>query len=102
MTLNVSQAVPFMLTVTITAIHSGVTEMAAATTLGKAIFRGRVTTMNGGRPTRAKLLARNLVKLIVMLVPPLALVAFLNPHRQGMADLFAHTVVVQNPVPAAD
>src|SRR5438477_2659228 len=101
-TLNVSQAVPFMLTVTITAIHSGVTEMAAATTLGKAIFRGRVTTMNGGRPTRAKLLARNLVKLIVMLVPPLALVAFLNPHRQGMADLFAHTVVVQNPVPAAD
>jgi uncharacterized RDD family membrane protein YckC len=40
-------------------------------------------------------LARNLFKAIVLLVPVLAIIALLSPNAQGLGDLIARTVVVR-------
>lgn len=94
LTTNLMLSIPYSMVALFTAMHCAATEVASGTTLGKFLVGAKVVRMDGSRPRRLSLLIRNLVKLLVMLVPPLALIVFFNPHMQGMADLIARTVVV--------
>jgi len=56
-----------------------------------------VIAVDGTRPTRRRLALRNLVKCLVIVVPPLAIITLLNPNLQGLDDLVGRTVVVGPP-----
>jgi uncharacterized RDD family membrane protein YckC len=64
-------------------------------TVGKMIFGLRVVALDGSRPTRGAILARNALRLVdvTMVAVPLVLV-ILSPLRQRVGDIAARTVVV--------
>jgi uncharacterized RDD family membrane protein YckC len=78
----------------LTMAHSAVGELIGRRSLGKALLGARVLSADGGTPRVAQLLLRNLVKYLVVLVPPLAVVMLTNPNVQGLDDLAGRTVVV--------
>jgi uncharacterized RDD family membrane protein YckC len=93
---DLGKGAPYLLTVGLTVLHSTITEAATSTTLGKAMMGARVVTLSGERPGLLSHLMRNGLKLITLVCPPLALMAFLNPRAQGIGDLLAGMVVVQS------
>jgi uncharacterized RDD family membrane protein YckC len=78
-------------------LHTSVSEIASARTLGKLIFGLRVVSLDGGRPSGGALLTRNLLRLIdlAMAFFPLVLVVY-SPLRQRAGDVAAGTLVVLN------
>jgi uncharacterized RDD family membrane protein YckC len=87
---------PYALAATITALLGAAGEVASARTIGKAIVGARVAGTDGERPSARRLIARNLVKAVVLIMPPLAVVVLVTPHRQGLPDFAARTVVVRS------
>jgi uncharacterized RDD family membrane protein YckC len=87
---------PYALAAAITALHGAASELLSARTIGKAIIGARVAGTDGERPSARRLVARNLAKAIVLMVPPLAVVILVTPHRQGLPDFAARTVVVRS------
>ncbi len=85
---------PSLLAIGLCLLHSTITEMIAGTSLGKAITGCRVLSLEGKPPTVVQSLLRNSLKLLAMIVPPLAIFVFMNPYRQLLGDLVARTVVV--------
>ena len=83
-----------LLLILITVIHSTISELIWGSTLGKVIFSCRVLNTHGKRAGIQAILIRNLLKSVVLVVPPLALFVFLNPYRQRLGDLVAKTIVV--------
>jgi uncharacterized RDD family membrane protein YckC len=85
--------------------HTTLSEVLTGRTLGKALCRLRVTTVDGERPTRKQLLTRNLLRVIdfALNLLPLVLVAF-HPLRQRLGDLAAGTIVTSTDpeVPSQD
>ena len=41
-----------------------------------------------------QVLVRNILKLVVLIMPPLVIFVLLNPYRQHLADIVARTIVV--------
>ncbi|MHC4991298.1 MAG: RDD family protein [Planctomycetota bacterium] len=78
----------------VTVLQGLVIETLTARSVGKLLAGGRVVRTDGQQASRAQLVVRNLVKLLVLMLPPLALLTLLNPHRQAVHDLFARTVVI--------
>jgi uncharacterized RDD family membrane protein YckC len=77
------------------AVYSTVAETLFATTLGKRVFRLRVYAVTGTRPGFARVLVRNLLKVIELWLFPLVMVMMIfHPARQRMGDLLAGTIVV--------
>ncbi len=76
------------------ALHGTITELATGRSLGKAFVGARVVTITGVRPSAATILFRNAFKLLVLLIPVLAVFALLNPNVQGLGDSVARTLVV--------
>jgi len=89
---------PYMVMAGITAGLSTGTEMMTGTSIGKRLLGARVIGV-AGRPGAGRLLLRNGIKLIELMVPPLAIVVVMTPNLQGLHDLAARTVVV-HPEPA--
>jgi len=91
---DIATTVPFLVMVAITVGHSTLTEMATGRTLGKMLLGGRVVSLDGCRPQPVSILIRNGFKIVVLLIPVLAVVALLNPNAQGLGENLARTVVV--------
>ncbi len=99
---DIARTVPFLVAAAITVGHSTLTEMATGRTLGKMLLGGRVVSLDGSRPQPLAILIRNGFKMVVLLVPVLAVVALLNPNTQGLGDNLARTVVVTDVRRGAD
>jgi uncharacterized RDD family membrane protein YckC len=93
-TINFEQGSPYLLMAGITVLHSSIAELVSGKSLGKAMVGARITRLDGSRARAGQLLMRNGLKCLVLLVPPLAVLAIFSPHLQGLADLAAGTVVV--------
>ncbi len=94
-TADLTESMAFLLMVGVTALHSTIAEVVSGRTLGKAFVGARVVTITGARPPAITILFRNTFKLLVLLIPVLALFALLNPNVQGLGDSVARTVVVR-------
>jgi len=94
-TADLSASAPFLVMIGLTVLHSTLTELIAACTLGKKLVRAKVVTAEGARPSARAIFARNALKVIVLLIPVLAVFAVLTPHLQGLGDQVARTVVVR-------
>lgn len=92
-TADVVDALPHLLMIALTLVHSTVFELLARRTIGKRVVGGLVVSIDGGRPGACAILIRNGIKAIVLLIPVLAVFAILNHHLQGLGDLIARTVV---------
>lgn len=89
-----SQVMPPLTMYGLCCLYSLVTEWLTGRTAGKALFNLRVATIAGAKPGLLQSLVRNLMKLIVLLIPPLILFVFMNPLRQRLGDQAACTIVV--------
>lgn len=98
-TADIADAAPCLWMIGITGIHCTVGELVSARSVGKAMLGARVITAQGARPTPGSILVRNVFKIIVLLIPVLAVFALLNHHLQGLGDLMARTLVVHNAPP---
>jgi uncharacterized RDD family membrane protein YckC len=94
-TADLAASAPFLVMIALTVAHSAVTELITGSTLGKKLLRARVVTAEGARPSARAIAARNALKVIVLLIPVLAVFAILTPHLQGLGDQVASTVVVR-------
>jgi len=90
-----AEAAPFLIMIGLGLSHSTVTECFSRTSLGKVMFGARVVQIDGGAPSAPQLLVRNVLKLIVLLVPPLAVFALFNRDLQLPGDVITRTVVVR-------
>ncbi len=98
-TADIADAAPSLWLIGITMMHCTFGEMVAARSVGKALLGARVVTVQGARPVLRSILVRNAVKLIVLLIPVLAVFALLNHHLQGLGDMMARTLVVHDVSP---
>jgi uncharacterized RDD family membrane protein YckC len=73
----------------------GIWELASGTSMGKGICGGRVRSTTGNALKARQVLVRNIVKALILLVPPLAILTLLHPNQQGLGDLMARTVIVR-------
>ncbi|MBT8486203.1 MAG: RDD family protein [Phycisphaerales bacterium] len=99
MTRTFDESVPYIATAGLTIVHAGAGELFAGRTLGKLVLGLRVIHVGGGRPPSSLIVLRNAMKLVVVLVPPLAVVALTNPNWQGLDDLVGRTLVVRKSCP---
>jgi uncharacterized RDD family membrane protein YckC len=88
-------SVPYIVMACLTMAHSLPTEVITRRTLGKSLLGLRVAAAEGGDPSAIRLLVRNVMKWIIVLVPPLAVIALVNPNLQGLQDLLGRTVVIR-------
>jgi uncharacterized RDD family membrane protein YckC len=93
LTADLAHAAPYLVMAGVTVLHSTITELLTGRSLGKGLVGARVVAANGGRPDPRQVLVRNLFKAATLFLPPLAVVALLNPQAQGLGDLVARTVV---------
>ena len=70
-------------------------EAVVRTSVGKHLFAARIVRIDGSRPGLGAVLLRNLFKLLVLLVPPLAVFALFNRDLQLPGDVVTRTVVVR-------
>lgn len=92
---TLDQAGPHLIMLGITFLQCTIFEMLSGTSFGKMLVGAGVVTTSGVRPRAMQVLIRNAVKLMVLLVPPLAVFALLNPYMQGFNDMAAGTLVVR-------
>jgi len=93
-TRDIGDAQCVLIAILITVAHSALSEMVTGRTLGKALVASRVLDTSGVRASAKQVFVRNALKIVVLVVPPLALFVFMNPFRQRLGDLVARTVVV--------
>lgn len=91
-----AEAWPLILAAAMLTTHSVVSEALWGRTIGKALLGLRVTRVTGERAGPGRLFVRNLVKAVVLLLPPLMILVLLNAYRQQLGDIVAGTVVVEN------
>ncbi len=94
LTLDLDPALPNLVMLGVTMAHSTLAELLGARSLGKKLLGMKVVSADGSRPPSRAILIRNLFKGLTLLLPPVAVVAIVNPHLQGLGDLMAATVVV--------
>ncbi|MCZ6494217.1 MAG: RDD family protein, partial [Planctomycetota bacterium] len=98
-TADIADTAPSLWLIGITMMHCTLGEIVAARSVGKALLGARVVAAQGARPVLGSILVRNAFKLIVLLIPVLAVFALLNHHLQGLGDLMARTIVVHEVSP---
>jgi uncharacterized RDD family membrane protein YckC len=94
-TADLAASAPFLTMIGLTVAHSTLSELASARTLGKKLVGARVVGSDGARPGAGAIILRNAIKMIVLVIPVLAVFAILNPHMQGLGDQAARTVVAR-------
>jgi uncharacterized RDD family membrane protein YckC len=96
------QSAPYLIMAGVTLGHTTLSEVIWRTTLGKSMKRAQVRNANGAALSIAQVLLRNLVKALMLIAPPLAIIALTNPNMQTLHDLVARAVVVQSKPPRED
>lgn len=101
---TVAQMLPGTIVISIFVLHTTVTELFLARTLGKVLTGLRTTTLTGERPRAWQLLVRGLLKCLDLLPGAwlLLMLPVIAPHRQRLGDLVGRTVVVCDAPPEAD
>ncbi|MHC4963386.1 MAG: RDD family protein [Planctomycetota bacterium] len=94
-TADLAVSVPFLAMIGLTVAHCTLAELAAASTIGKKLLGAKVVSCDGARPRARAIIVRNALKVIVLLIPVLAVFALLDPHVRGLGDHVARTVVVR-------
>ena len=102
MSLGGDEVTAYALLVLVTIVWCLIWEVGTGASLGKWACGGQIRSMEGKRAGFRQLLIRNLVKGLVLLVPPLAVLTLLHPNQQGLGDLLARTVVVRPIAPPLD
>jgi len=102
MSLGGDEVTAYALLVLVTIVWCLIWEAGTGASLGKWACGGQVRSTKGTRARFRQLLVRNLVKGLVLLVPPLAVLTLLHPNQQGLGDLLARTVVVRPIAPPVD
>jgi uncharacterized RDD family membrane protein YckC len=93
--ISIEESFPFLAALGITMLHSAAGELLAGGTLGKMLVGARVAT-TGKAPVWLAIVLRNVLKAVILLLPPLAVFTLLNPRGQSLADQLARTVVVRD------
>jgi uncharacterized RDD family membrane protein YckC len=86
-----------MLSTTLFVVYCAAMEYAFGATLGKMLFRLRVTGNGGAKPDLRSIALRNLMKIVEMttiMLPLLVLLPLLSQYRQRIGDMMARTAVV--------
>ena len=86
-------AAPAVFAIVVTAVIAGIGEVFFDRSLGKMIVGGRVSSIDGTRGTAVQRGLRALLKMIVLLLPPLALLVVIDPLGRGMPELLSRTCV---------
>ena len=86
-------AAPAVFAIVVTAVIAGIGEMFFGRSAGKAIVGGRVSSIDGTGGTMVQRGLRAILKLIVLLLPPLALLVVIDPLGRGMPELLSRTCV---------
>jgi uncharacterized RDD family membrane protein YckC len=95
MAMTFEASLPYLVMISVTILHSVVGELCWGLTMGKAMVGAKLYPADG-RPLEAgRIVLRNLLKLLILLVPPLAMLALMDPNLQGLNDLVGRTVVVR-------
>jgi uncharacterized RDD family membrane protein YckC len=84
---------PYIVMVLLTVGHSGLSELAFGRSLGLMFVEGAIRTTGGAPASGRQILLRNLVKLLILVIPPLAVFALVSPNLQGLHDSLSRTVV---------
>ena len=84
---------PILIAMGVYLLHTTVSEIFFARTIGKFLFDLKVINLRGGRPSVLAILARNICRLIDL--PVFFLTILISPLRQRIGDLAGGTVVVR-------
>lgn len=84
----------------VTLVYATIFEAVSGRTPGKRLVGIAVVRTDGSRPGFGAAAARNLLKVVTLLFPPLAIFVLLNPFRQHLGDVAGRTVVVTKAPPA--
>ncbi|MEN6664072.1 MAG: RDD family protein [Phycisphaerae bacterium] len=102
-----SPTMGYAIVATLTAyiIYCTAMEMLLGATVGKIMMHIRVVGDGGRRPDFRGVLMRNLIKVMLLISPPLQLllgIVFMTRHRQHLGDMVGRTAVVHGwPAPPA-
>lgn len=86
-------AAPAVFAIVVTAVIAGIGEILFDRSLGKLAVGGRVSSIDGTRGTAVQRGLRALLKMVVLLLPPLALLVVIDPLGRGMPELLSRTCV---------
>ena len=90
------QLIPGLLTIGLFVIHTTVTEVFTAKTLGKKIMGLCVCTMDGKSPNLWQMILRNLLKILDLIAwYILPVLVIISAYRQRLGDVVARTLVVE-------
>jgi len=89
-----AEMLPAFITIGLFVLHTMITEMFTAQTLGKRIMGIKVTNLTGHPPHVWQVIARSVLKAFDLIAWPLLILPMIGPHRQRLGDLVAQTVVV--------
>jgi len=102
MSMSTEDVVPYAWLVLVTVCWCVLWELAIGTSMGKGLCGGRIRSTTGANLKVRQILIRNIIKGLVLLVPPLAVLTLLHPNQQGLGDLLARTVVIRPVAQAND
>ena len=94
-------ALPAVVAVFVTATIAGVAEVFFARSIGKALVGGQVTALDGSSASMVQRGLRATLKLVVLLLPPLGFLVFIDPVGRGMSELLSRTCVAARPASEA-
>jgi len=94
-TFELATSAPYLVMVAIASAIALTVEVLTGRSLGKAIVGGMITALDGSRAKWWQILLRGMLRLIVLLIPPLAVAALFNSHLQGLPDVAARTLVLR-------
>ncbi|MCC7147257.1 MAG: RDD family protein [Phycisphaeraceae bacterium] len=89
---------PAAMVIGLLVIHTALSEALTGKTLGKRIMGLHVADVEGGKPLLWQILARNALKVLDLVLPPLLVMPMLSSLRQRLGDIAARTVVLADPV----
>lgn len=86
-------ALPAVFAILVTATIAGIAEVFFARSIGKALVGGRVSSLDGSPGSKVQRGLRALLKLVVLLLPPLGFLVLIDPFSRGMSELLSRTCV---------
>lgn len=96
MAITWEQLLPGLLTIALFTLHTTLSEVFTAQTLGKKMMGLTVCTMSGQQPDLWQVLLRNLLKILDLVAwYVLPMLVIVSAYRQRLGDVVARTVVVQ-------
>lgn len=98
-TVDFPRALPAVLTIAGTCLHTGIAEWLSGATLGKRLVRARVVAADGSRPTLLQVVLRGAFKALVLAAPILSVFVLLHRDRRGIGDIASGTVVIDTAPP---